>query len=198
MDLMQFLTMLSTAVLPVKTNVAGTTANIPISEANIQGPRSQAFAGGDTHPATLLLALELMQRQGQDVNRFTGFNDYFHRNAKNAQGNPVGHAAGLKFDVTATNPQAITSSKKLFNRTSGNNLPRNTSYQQFKKYDRIEKTLLDILKDYGISKKDRVLINEFLTPSARASGAHIDAGFKNTKVADKFEKEYLKRKSELP
>lgn len=178
MDLLQLLTMLATT-LPVKTNVAGMTANVPIADANIAGPRSQAFAGGDTNPATLLLALELMARQGQNIERFTGFNDFHHRKAKDKEGNPAGHAAGLKLDVTAKNSDP-------------------------KKYDEITSTLQKILQERGMLVDDFVgpqryatldtsdvyVRNENRNPSVSKSGKkalpHVDAGFRSKEAAQRF------------
>jgi len=131
MDLLQLLTMLA-ATLPVKTNVAGMTANVPIAEANMAGPRSQAFAGGNTNPSTLLLALQLMQENNKDINRFTGFNDDYHTRGQ--------HVSGLAGDVTLANSERSDEVESVLrNLLEGRGLTRGKDYGVLNEYKKDSK-----------------------------------------------------------
>lgn len=77
--------------VPVKMN--GKTENVSLEEAS-KDRNQQAFAGGETNSGTLAAAKAINALQGDNLNRFTGFNDKYHA------GSSSNHAIGLAGDFT--------------------------------------------------------------------------------------------------
>jgi hypothetical protein len=76
----------------------GSSPGVEASSLNVKGgPNGQAFAGGRTHPGVLKMA-SLIQASIPGFNRFTGFNDAYHKNLSSA------HSRGLAGDFTINDP----------------------------------------------------------------------------------------------
>lgn len=97
-----------------------------------------------------------IQARVQDFNRFTALNDAYHHRA-----NPRSkHAQGLALDFT-TNGGIQTSDAAIA-------------------------ILNKMMSDAGMTSTDFKIINEYKTPSAKATGGHVHFNFESTQSADKY------------